>query len=147
MTPLKFEAALLRRLPKVLLPEHLDGALRPRTIVELAKEAKYSKLPTQDPEELAEWFFRGANQGSLAKYLEGFAHTIAVMQTEAALERQGVSSRCPNLWSGTGRFGKNQHQRDEKCFYSLQPALPDHLQRDQTWLCQDSRRGETLIKL
>ena len=54
MTPLKFEAALLRRLPKVLLPEHLDGALRPRTIVELAKEAKYSKLPTQDPEELAE---------------------------------------------------------------------------------------------
>jgi len=84
---LRFEEAFLRRLPKVLLHEHLDGALRPRTMVELAKEAKYSKLPTQDLLELAEWFLRGANQGSLAKYLEGFTHTIAVMQTEAALER------------------------------------------------------------
>jgi adenosine deaminase len=44
-------------------------------------------LPTADPQALAEWFHRGANQGSLAKYLEGFAHTIAVMQTEEALER------------------------------------------------------------
>ena len=84
---LRFEEAFLRRLPKVLLHEHLDGALRPRTMVELAKEAKYSKLPTQDLLELAEWFLRGANQGSLAKYLEGFTHTVAVMQTEAALER------------------------------------------------------------
>jgi adenosine deaminase len=44
-------------------------------------------LPTQDPDALAAWFFRGANQGSLPKYLEGFAHTIAVMQTPEALER------------------------------------------------------------
>jgi adenosine deaminase len=72
---------------KSLLHEHLDGVVRPKTVIDLAREAKYTELPTEDPDALAEWFFRGANQGSLAKYLEGFAHTIAVMQTEEALER------------------------------------------------------------
>ena len=78
---------LLKRLPKVLLHEHLDGALRPQTVIELARDAGYAELTTQDPQALAEWFHRGANQGSLAKYLEGFSHTIAVMQTEEALQR------------------------------------------------------------
>src|SRR5438046_10528912 len=59
----------------------------PRTVIELAKDANYQNLPVDDPQALAKWFFRGANQGSLAKYLEGFAHTIAVMQTEEALQR------------------------------------------------------------
>jgi adenosine deaminase len=69
------------------LHEHLDGVLRPKTIIELAKTVNYDQLPTEDPEQLAHWFHQGANQGSLPKYLEGFAHTIAVMQTEEALER------------------------------------------------------------
>lgn len=77
----------LKKLPKVLLHEHLDGVLRPQTIVELARKARYTQLPTEDPEALRLWFFQGANQGSLPKYLEGFAHTIAVMQTEEGLER------------------------------------------------------------
>ena len=77
----------LRTLPKVLLHEHLDGVLRPQTVIELAKTAKYQKLPTNDPQALGTWFHQGANKGSLAKYLEGFAHTIAVMQTDEALER------------------------------------------------------------
>ncbi|HEY2457490.1 MAG TPA: hypothetical protein VGI13_09330, partial [Candidatus Acidoferrum sp.] len=77
----------LKSLPKVLLHEHLDGVLRPKTIIELAKTVNYDQLPTEDPEQLAHWFHQGANQGSLPKYLEGFAHTIAVMQTEEALER------------------------------------------------------------
>jgi adenosine deaminase len=84
---MKFDKELLKSLPKVLLHEHLDGVLRPGTVIELARESGYKELPTEDPEELAQWFFRGANQGSLGKYLEGFAHTIAVMQTEEALER------------------------------------------------------------
>jgi adenosine deaminase len=79
--------ALLKRLPKVLLHEHLDGVLRPETVVELAKSVNYNQLPTENPDELAHWFHQGANQGSLPKYLEGFVHTIAVMQTEEALER------------------------------------------------------------
>src|SRR5208282_1052906 len=81
------ERELLQSLPKVLLHEHLDGVLRPQTVIELARDAGYEGLPTSDPAALAQWFHRGANQGSLSKYLEGFAHTIAVMQTEEALER------------------------------------------------------------
>src|ERR1700739_155018 len=78
---------VLKSLPKVLLHEHLDGVLRPATVIDLARSSKYQQLPTENPEELAKWFHQGANQGSLPKYLEGFAHTIAVMQTEEALER------------------------------------------------------------
>jgi adenosine deaminase len=84
---MKLDRAALQTLPKVLLHEHLDGVLRPQTIIELAKSLDYDQLPTQNPEELARWFHQGANQGSLPKYLEGFAHTIAVMQNEEALER------------------------------------------------------------
>jgi adenosine deaminase len=84
---MKLDRAILKILPKVLLHEHLDGVLRTETVIELAKSAGYGQLPTENPEELARWFHQGANQGSLPKYLEGFVHTIAVMQTEEALER------------------------------------------------------------
>jgi adenosine deaminase len=84
---MSLDTAQLRILPKVLLHEHLDGVLRPKTVVELAGSVGYEGLPTEDPQALADWFHRGANQGSLSKYLEGFAHTISVMQTEEALER------------------------------------------------------------
>jgi len=77
----------LQALPKVLLHEHLDGSIRPQTILELAKDAKYTHLPTSDPAALADWFHQGANRGDLAVYLRGFAHTIAVTQTPEALER------------------------------------------------------------
>jgi len=83
----KLERAVLRKLPKVLLHEHLDGVLRPQTVIDLANAVQYAGLPTDDAERLAQWFHQGANQGSLTKYLEGFSHTIAVMQTEEALER------------------------------------------------------------
>lgn len=78
---------IIRSVPKVLLHDHLDGGLRPATIIELAKEMKYTKLPTNDPGELAEWFHRGANKGNLVEYLQGFEHTCAVMQNKEALER------------------------------------------------------------
>ncbi|HZQ94406.1 MAG TPA: hypothetical protein VFA67_05305 [Candidatus Sulfotelmatobacter sp.] len=84
---MKLDLPLLRSLPKVVLHEHLDGVLRPQTVIDLAKSSGYKELPAGDAEQLARWFHQGANQGSLAKYLEGFKHTIAVMQTEEALER------------------------------------------------------------
>ena len=84
---MKLDRSLLKSLPKVLLHEHLDGVLRPTTVIALAEDCSYAGLPTRDPDELARWFHQGANQGSLAKYLEGFKHTIAVMQTEEALDR------------------------------------------------------------
>jgi adenosine deaminase len=77
----------IRSLPKVLLHEHLDGGLRPTTVIELAAELGYDGLPTTDPAALAAWFHRGAQRGSLPEYLEGFRHTIAVMQTAESLER------------------------------------------------------------
>ncbi len=84
---MKLTEKFIKSLPKTVLHEHLDGGLRPRTIVELAKDIKYKKLPTTDPGELKKWFHRGAQRGNLPLYLEGFAHTTGVMQTEEALER------------------------------------------------------------
>jgi adenosine deaminase len=84
---MKFKKEFVRTLPKVLLHDHLDGGVRPQTILELAKDQKYRKLPTADAGELAEWFYRGAARGSLSLFLEGFEHTCGVMQTEEALER------------------------------------------------------------
>jgi len=85
--PLEPNRQLIQQLPKVLLHEHLDGGLRPATVLELAREAGYDGLPEDEPEALGEWFFQGANRKSLPLYLEGFRHTIAVMQTAGALER------------------------------------------------------------
>ncbi len=78
---------IIKAVPKVLLHDHLDGGLRPQTIIELAKDLKYNKLPTKDPEELRNWFHRGANKGNLVEYLQGFDHTCAVMQTREGLKR------------------------------------------------------------
>ena len=76
-----------RKLPKVLLHEHLDGGLRPTTVIELAKDSGYNELPADEPLTLEKWFHRGAQKGDLVEYLAGFEHTCAVMQTKEALER------------------------------------------------------------
>lgn len=76
----------IRLLPKVLLHDHLDGGLRPDTLIELADAAGYRDLPATDPDELAEWF-RKSGKGSLRRYLEAFKHTVSVMQTPQAIER------------------------------------------------------------
>lgn len=77
---------LVRRLPKIALHDHLDGGLRPATIIELAAEVGH-QLPATDPDELGRWFYSAADSGSLVRYLETFAHTVAVMQSAAALRR------------------------------------------------------------
>ncbi len=84
---MKLSKEFIRTIPKVLLHDHLDGGVRPQTVIELAKEQKYAKLPTNDPGELDQWFQRGAQRGSLPLFLEGFEHTCGVMRTEEALER------------------------------------------------------------
>ena len=83
---------LIRQAPKVLLHDHLDGGLRPATVIELAAEQGYSGLPTTDPDELAAWFVEGAARRSLPRYLEPFQHTVGVMQTPEALTR--VAAEC-----------------------------------------------------
>ena len=86
------EADTIRAAPKALLHDHLDGGLRPATVIELAAEVGYTELPTTDPDELARWFLRGADRKSLELYLEGFRHTVALLQTPDALER--VAAEC-----------------------------------------------------
>jgi len=73
--------------PKVLLHDHLDGGLRPATVVDLAREQGYDRLPTTDVAELGTWFTAQAWSGSLERYLEPFSHTVGVMQTADALRR------------------------------------------------------------
>src|SRR6478752_2130890 len=89
-TPLTLD--MIRQAPKALLHDHLDGGLRPATVVELAAEAGYDELPATDVDELATWFRTQAHSGSLVRYLEPFAHTVGVMQTPEALYR--VAFEC-----------------------------------------------------
>ena len=77
----------MKSLPKVLLHDHLDGGLRPETIVEIADEIGYTNLPTNKPTELADWYQEACDSGSLVRYLETFDHTIAVMQREQDMIR------------------------------------------------------------
>ncbi len=89
-TPLNPET--IRRAPKALLHDHLDGGLRPSTVIDIAGQIGYEGLPSTDPAGLAEWFRKAAHSGSLVRYLEPFAHTVAVMQTPEALHR--VALEC-----------------------------------------------------
>jgi adenosine deaminase len=80
------------RAPKVLLHDHLDGGLRPQTVLELAEEIGYRDLPADEPEALGRWFREAADSGSLERYLLTFAHTVAVMQRPEAVQR--VAREC-----------------------------------------------------
>jgi adenosine deaminase len=86
------DSATIRAAPKVLLHDHLDGGLRPATVIELARDVRYAGLPTADPAELQAWFRLGADRKSLELYLQGFDHTCAVMQTPEGLCR--VAQEC-----------------------------------------------------
>jgi adenosine deaminase len=90
--PVSLPLDTVRRAPKALLHDHLDGGLRPATVIDLAGETGYHELPTEDVDELAAWFTRGADRKSLELYLETFAHTVGVMQTPDALAR--VAAEC-----------------------------------------------------
>jgi adenosine deaminase len=103
----------IREAPKVLLHEHLDGGLRPETIVELARESNYDGLPSSDPEELRRWFIVDAPGSDLVRYLEGFAHTTVLMQTREQLERVAAESAIDLARDGVVyaevRFAPEQH--------------------------------------
>ncbi|GAA2739581.1 adenosine deaminase [Pedococcus aerophilus] len=83
---------LVLRAPKALLHDHLDGGLRPQTIIEIAEQVGYDALPATDAESLGAWFRESADSGSLVRYLETFDHTLAVMQTADGLRR--VAREC-----------------------------------------------------
>jgi len=103
---------VVRRAPKVLLHDHLDGGLRPQTILDLAAERGH-ELPADDADSLGKWFAEAADSGSLERYLETFDHTVAVMQTESALAR--VARECVHDLADDGvvyaevRYAPEQH--------------------------------------
>ncbi|MGH3097181.1 MAG: adenosine deaminase [Streptosporangiales bacterium] len=104
----------IKRAPKALLHDHLDGGLRPATVVELAHEQGH-ELPTDDAGRLRDWFTTSANSGSLERYLETFEHTVGVMQTPEALTR--VAAECAEdladdrVVYAEVRFAPEQHLR------------------------------------
>ncbi len=85
--PRRVEASVVADLPKVVLHDHLTGGMRPTTLVELAAQAGYGGLPSDEPEEVARWFVEAGNAGSFSAHREAFAHTTAVTQTADALTR------------------------------------------------------------
>ncbi len=103
----------VRRAPKVLLHDHLDGGLRPQSIIELAADVGYDALPETEAESLRTWFRESADSGSLPRYLETFDHTLAVMQTREGLFR--VASECAQDLAADGvvyaesRYAPEQH--------------------------------------
>src|ERR1700752_1354277 len=103
----------IRPAPKVLLHDHLDGGLRPQTVLELAQEIGYRDLPGDNVEELTRRLTEGAHRGHLEGYLDAFRHTLAVMQTPDALRR--VAAECAEDLAADGvvyaevRFAPEQH--------------------------------------
>jgi adenosine deaminase len=101
----------IRRAPKVLLHDHLDGGVRPQTIIDLAPAGH--DLPATDAAGLAHWFEESAGSGSLERYLETFDHTVAVMQTADNLRR--IARECVEDLAADGvvyaevRYAPEQH--------------------------------------
>ncbi|GAB4583387.1 adenosine deaminase [Nocardia sp. NPDC127526] len=111
--PTPLTLASIRQAPKAVLHDHLDGGLRPATVLELARDCGYDQLPADNAEALGAWFRDAADSGSLELYLETFAHTVAVMQTPEGLRR--VARECAEDLAADGvvyaevRFAPEQH--------------------------------------
>lgn len=122
----------IKSLPKISLHDHLDGGLRPSTIVELSAEVSH-KLPTTDAAELGNWFTESANSGSLVRYLETFDHTVAVMQTREGLERVAYEAVLDlaehNVIYGELRWAPEQHLARGLTLDETVEAVQDGLER------------------
>ena len=142
MTDSAVSRELIARAPKVLLHDHLDGGLRPRTIVELAAQDGHP-LPAEDSEGLQRWFQDSASSGSLERYLETFAHTVAVMQTAANLRR--VARECVLDLATDGvvyaevRYAPEQHLRDGLEMAQVVEAVRDGFVEGQEEARRDGR--------
>ncbi|MGW2278805.1 adenosine deaminase [Streptomyces sp. NPDC001770] len=138
------DADQIRRAPKVLLHDHLDGGLRPGTIVELALAQGYEDLPETDPDKLGTWFREAADSGSLERYLETFAHTCAVMQTRDALFR--VASECAQDLAEDGvvyaevRYAPEQHLTGGLTLEEVVAAVNEGFREGERLAREDGRR-------
>jgi adenosine deaminase len=144
LTPLTRD--LIERAPKVLLHDHLDGGLRAATVLELAREIRYTGLPTSDADELAEWFIADTPGSDLVRYLEGFAHTIAVMQTRDQLERVASESALDLARDGVVyaeiRFAPELHLIGGQTLHEVVRAVLDGFANG---VAQARREGQTIV--
>ncbi len=118
----------VRAAPKVLLHDHLDGGLRPQTIIDLAAEIEH-ELPATEADALGTWFRDSASSGSLERYLETFAHTVGVMQTASGITR--VARECVEDLAADGvvyaevRYAPEQHLEDGLSLDEVIAAVAD----------------------
>ncbi|MEU0003017.1 adenosine deaminase [Streptomyces sp. NPDC006314] len=136
--------AQIRRAPKVLLHDHLDGGLRPATVVELARETGYPELPESDPDKLGIWFREAADSGSLERYLETFTHTVGVMQTREALIR--VARECAEDLAADGvvyaevRYAPEQHLEQGLTLEQVVEAVNEGFRQGERLARENGRR-------
>ena len=132
----------LRRAPKVLLHDHLDGGLRPQTIVDLAPGAGH-ELPASGAEGLQRWFEESANSGSLVRYLETFDHTLAVMQSAENIRR--VAQECVEDLAADGvvyaevRYAPEQHLDGGLSLEQVVEAVKDGFEAGEQQARRDGR--------
>jgi len=133
MTTLTADEA--RRLPKVLLHDHLDGGLRVPTILELADATGWN-LPATDPHDLQAWFTRGAETGDLLQYLATFEHTLALMQTAEQIERIAAEAAADLATDGVVyaeiRFAPELHQQRGLALEDVVEAVTAGFRRGET---------------
>ena len=98
------DAAYFQAIPKAELHLHLDGSVRPRTVLELAKENGVP-LPTDDPAKLPDFLEANDNTASLVEYITFFELPIAVLQTVPALER-ATYELCEDLKHDNVRYAE-----------------------------------------
>jgi adenosine deaminase len=143
-TPLTAER--IAAAPKVLLHDHLDGGVRPSTVLELAREIDYRGLPTSDVDDLARWFVADSPGSDLVRYLEGFAHTLAVMQTKDQIERVASETAFDLALDGVVyaeiRFAPELHQQ---CGLSLDEVVEAVLAGFAHGTAQARARGRHVI--
>ena len=124
----------LRSAPKVLLHDHLDGGLRPTTVIELADAIGHA-LPSTDPDELHGYFIAGAEAKDLLRYLDTFQHTLAVMQSADTVGR--VAYECALDLAADGvvyaevRFAPELHQAGGLALETVVAAALDGFRRGE----------------
>ena len=122
----------IKALPKISLHDHLDGGLRPQTMIELADSVGH-KLPHTTATELGDWFFKSADSWSLERYLETFDHTTAVMQTKEGLTRVArefvLDLHDDGVIYGEVRWAPEQHLRQGLSLDETVEAVKDGLEQ------------------
>ncbi len=133
---------LCRTMPKVALHDHLDGGLRPQTVLEEAAKIGH-ELPADDAESLGRWFYEAADSGSLVRYLETFAHTVAVMQSAESLRRVArefvLDQAADGVIYAEARWAPEQHVAGGLTLRQAIEAVRDGLAEGMAVARQDGR--------